>query len=199
MGSLKFLFLFLLFGVFLIGFSFSQPQRAYVLGTCNFHFHASEGFSFQGVDNDTVIFTVMNGTLDTTDSTVQIYASMGRVVFNSSSIATLNFTSLNPENLRLSVDGKSNFAQIGNSYIMSVPLAADMIIQWQFYPPDFLGDYFLLGEGLVGVGLMIFSPAWVTWEIKKHGVTQEAIERFGYAMLLFIVGFGLVIMYLWSA
>jgi hypothetical protein len=176
----------------------SQTQRAYVLGTCNFHFNVGESFSFQGIDNDTVIFTVMNGTLDTTDSTVQIYASMGRVVFNSSSVATLNFTSLNPMNLRLSVDGKSNFAKIGNSYIMSVPLGADMIIQWQFYPPDFLGDYFLLGEGLVGVGLMIFSPAWVTWEIKKHGVTQTAIERFGYAILLFIVGFGLIIMYLWS-
>jgi len=47
---------------------------------------------------------------------------------------------------------------------------------------------------LAALFLMVWSPAWFAWKIKKQGVTVESIERLGYAMLLFIVGFGLLIM-----
>jgi hypothetical protein len=67
------------------------------------------------------------------------------------------------------------------------------IIEWSL-----IGMYTTLGIGLSGVFLMCFAPSWVAWKIKKKGVDTDTIERFGYALLLFLVGFGLFIMWLWS-
>lgn len=67
------------------------------------------------------------------------------------------------------------------------------IIEWSL-----IGMYTTLGIGLSGVFLMCFAPSWVAWKIKKKGVDVDTVERFGYALLLFLVGFGLFVMWLWS-
>jgi len=60
--------------------------------------------------------------------------------------------------------------------------------------PDMMNLYTWIALLLAALFLMVWSPAWFAWKIKKVGVTVESIERLGYAMLLFIVGFGLLIM-----
>lgn len=89
---------------------------------------------------------------------------------------------------------------------MNLSVAAPNCIKFQTQPnvifhigfQSILDQYFMFGIGVTGLLFVVFAPCWCIWEVKKHGVTEEAIERFGYAMLLFIVGFGLIVMYLWS-
>lgn len=64
--------------------------------------------------------------------------------------------------------------------------------------PDLTNLYTWIALLLAALFLMIWSPSWVAWGIKKRGVTTETIERLGYGMLLFLVGFGLLVMWLYS-
>jgi len=63
--------------------------------------------------------------------------------------------------------------------------------------PSYVDDYTVLAFGLVGIFLMIFSPTWAAWKIRKSGADVSTVERFGYAMLLFMVGLGLFITFLY--
>lgn len=63
---------------------------------------------------------------------------------------------------------------------------------------SWVGSYTLIGLGFGGLFLMVFAPTWVALMIRKKGITDESVERFGFAFLLFLVGFCLVITWLWS-
>ncbi|MBA7492009.1 hypothetical protein ES702_02558 [subsurface metagenome] len=64
--------------------------------------------------------------------------------------------------------------------------------------PDMMNLYTWIAMLLAALFLMIWSPSWFAWKIKKVGVTTESIERLGYAMLLFLVGFGLLVMCIYA-
>ncbi len=64
--------------------------------------------------------------------------------------------------------------------------------------PDLVSMYIWLGFLIIGVLLMFYAVFWVAWGIKKKGVTPDTIERGGYGMLIWIVGFGMTIMFLYS-
>jgi len=64
--------------------------------------------------------------------------------------------------------------------------------------PDYVSMYSMFCIGLSGLFLMVFSPTWVAWKIRKSGADVSTVERIGYGMLLFCVGFGLFVMWLWS-
>lgn len=66
-------------------------------------------------------------------------------------------------------------------------------------PPEIVVDkYFGLGLFIGGIILMIFAPSWVAWAIKKKGITPDTVERAGYAMLIFLIGLGLFLSYIYS-
>ena len=65
--------------------------------------------------------------------------------------------------------------------------------------PSYVDIYFGLGLFLAGVIMMIFAPSWVAWKVKKSGVTPDTVERLGYAMLIFIVGFGLFLSFIYGS
>lgn len=58
-------------------------------------------------------------------------------------------------------------------------------------------DYSLFAFGLAGICMMVFAPCWVAKQFNR-GMTEDLIERLGYAMLIFVVGLGMVIAWLWS-
>lgn len=60
--------------------------------------------------------------------------------------------------------------------------------------PDLVSDYSWIAIFLSGIFLMAWGPSWFAWKVKKVGITSDSIERLGYAMLLFLIGFGLLIM-----
>lgn len=64
--------------------------------------------------------------------------------------------------------------------------------------PDLTNLYTWIVLLLAALFLIVWSPSWFAWGIKKKGVTVETIERLGYAMLLFLVGFGLLVMWLYA-
>lgn len=65
-------------------------------------------------------------------------------------------------------------------------------------PPEVIGD--LMGGGIFlgGIIMMIYAPSWVAWKIKKSGVTPDTVERMGYAMLIFLLGLGLFLSYIYG-
>ena len=65
--------------------------------------------------------------------------------------------------------------------------------------PSYVDIYFGLGLFLGGIIMMIFAPSWVAWKVKKSGVTPDTVERLGYAMLIFLVGFGLFLSFIYGS
>jgi len=175
----------------------ATTEQTYVSGQCTLLFNVDEGFTLTGEGTNSLTLMVESGEINASASTISVYTARGRLAFNSANTSTLNATSGNPENFDLRIDG-GTFTLFNHTYTLSIPSNVPIIISWKFYPTNPIDEYFMLGLGLAGVGFMIFSPCWVTWEVKKHGVTEVAVERFGYAMLMFIVGFGLIVMYLWG-
>ena len=65
--------------------------------------------------------------------------------------------------------------------------------------PTFIDKYFGLGLFIGGIIMMIYAPSWVAWKVKKSGVTPDTVERLGYAMLIFLVGFGLFLSFIYGS
>jgi hypothetical protein len=57
-----------------------------------------------------------------------------------------------------------------------------------------LGSYMLLGMGLLGFGMFMFSPLYAIKKIKDH----EVFEGLTWGFLMFIIGVALIIAWLWS-
>lgn len=104
----------------------------------------------------------------------------------------------------------SNLQQINNMTIwlghgttFTIGIHIDYFYIEVFYteppPPfNFINEYFGLGLFLAGIVMMIYAPSWVAWKIKKSGVTPDTVERAGYAMLIFLMGFGLFITFIYD-
>ena len=75
------------------------------------------------------------------------------------------------------------------------------IVGYTYIPPSppfsVVDQYTWLGIGLGGIALMVWSPAWVAWKIKKKGIDVDTIERIGFALVIFVMGFGLFISWLY--
>lgn len=98
-----------------------------------------------------------------------------------------------------------NLLQVGNNtqettFLQTYAyLISDVTLTLNLYTlPDLTNLYTWIALFLAALFLMIWSPSWFAWKIKKVGVTVESIERLGYATLLFLVGFGLLIMCLYA-
>ena len=53
------------------------------------------------------------------------------------------------------------------------------------------------GIFLGSLALMIWSPSWVAWKIKKKGIDSDTMERVGFGLILWIIGFGLFVSWLY--
>jgi len=82
-------------------------------------------------------------------------------------------------------------------YTVSVTAGSIVTIQWHWRLESFIDNYMLLAMGIAGIVLMVSSPSWLALKIRKDGLDEETIERLAYAFLLFLIGFGLVIVWLW--
>lgn len=64
--------------------------------------------------------------------------------------------------------------------------------------PDFLSMYIHLGLMIFGLLMMFFAVIWLAWGFKKKGLNEVTLERGGYSMLLFFVGFAMLMGQLYS-
>lgn len=193
--------LFLLLGfalLFLTATSRAVVDRVYVRGTADIYLAQGEGLTLGAYDPDQSITLIAEaGTFNVSNAAITVRTEGGTLTVTAISNVTLTVNSTDADNLEVRADG-AKVTVYNHTYTLKLSASVKALITWQFHLRSPIDEYFMLGMGITGVGMMIFSPCWVTWEIKKHGVSDVAVERFGYAMLMFIIGFGLVIMYLWS-
>lgn len=97
------------------------------------------------------------------------------------------------------ISGANLTSNLGNfTYQATVKTGNSVTIWWGWRIESWVDKYTLVALGLAGLVMMVFSPTWVALTIRKKGVGTEAIEKFGYGLLLFCMGFALFIMWLWS-
>lgn len=161
----------------------------------NLYFPATTKLAFQHLDipyttkGATVTLTVTSGTLNGTSGTLTMYRTSG----------TLRFTNLNTSTITLtSTDDKTTFQINGKTASSATITLGSTTISWAIPQFSYL-NYTTLFMGIGGVIMMIFSPMWLIKKVKDEGFLEvETIERFGYCFLIFLIGFGLVIMWLWG-
>ena len=112
--------------------------------------------------------------------------------FKSKDMTQLANTTYEINGLRVWFDGldsnmmrKITYAYLNVTGMIHVPLVS------------YVDLYTWLGIGLAGLALMVWSPAWVAWKIKKKGMDVDTVERIGFALVIFVMGFGLFISWLY--
>jgi len=196
----------LLLGLFtaLMLFQIIQFSRSYHNPT---PFCSGEDFNIEcntnqkiGFDGDIIIeLEVKQGILNATSGYIRLYNDRGDFRFDAINTTTLSITSPDPQQgFEVSVTG-SDFNYIGaflwNVYVESGDYVT---IIWRFRIESWIGNYTMFAIGMGGLIIMVASPTWGIWVIRKKGLDADSIERLAYAMLLFCVGFGLLVMWLFS-
>jgi hypothetical protein len=105
-----------------------------------------------------------------------------------------------PKETKMGVSGDQNkdSRPISNGETIIVESGNSVIITWNYPLYSYL-DYTTLFMGIGGVIMIIFSPMWMIHKIKEKGFLEtETIERFGYCLIIFLIGFGLMITWLWG-
>jgi len=159
------------------------------------YFPASTKLAFQHLaipyvtKGATITLTVTSGTLNGTSGTLTMYSTSGRLTFTNLNTSTITLTSTNDKVI----------CYINGEVASSATLTPGSVtISWSIPQFSYL-DYTTLFMGIGGVVMMIFSPMWAIKKVKDEGFLEaETIERFGYCFLIFLVGFGLVVMWLWG-
>lgn len=134
-----------------------------------------------------------------TASSCLLYWSTNALDWNYEGVS-VNWVSSIPVYFR--IDHQEN-CHIYYGYIdyMAVTDTEEMYAPYPPPPPEppfsVVGQYTWLGIFMGGIVLMVWSPAWVAWKIKKKGIDPDTLERMGYALLLWLVGFGLFISWLY--
>ena len=161
----------------------------------NTYLSLGEDLAFQS--DYTFTFHVTSGELNGTGCSFSLYHIHGKFSFYSNNATTLHAYTTEKEDIGFGCSG-ATFTGSNSSFTVSVPANASVAFSWFFHIQSYVDDYTTLAIGFGGIFLMIFSPTWVAWKARKEGASTGTIERFGYGMLLFIVGFGLLIIWLWG-
>lgn len=120
--------------------------------------------------------------------------------FTSASTVYLYFGGYTPPINATGITNYEVFASVdptlNDSLKFDLATNTEFTLHWIF-TPNYL-EYTTLCIGLIGIGMLIFSPSWLAWKIKQGGDIIEIGERAMYVMLIFIVGLGLVFVWLWA-
>lgn len=169
----------------------------YSIDNFDFAFNANEGIGFKA--KYCFEIAVLSGTLNGSSASLRIWNDKGELKFTSENSATIRASSPDCKYLAIPTkEGLSVQSVQNHTYLMTVPSASSIVIVWRFGLESWIDKYTMLGIGLGGLFLMIFSPTWVGLKLKKSGLDADSMERIGYGMLLFITGFGLLVIWLWS-
>lgn len=151
------------------------------------------GIGFQG--NRIIELEVKSGFLNGSSTFLSFYPKRGQLRFTAVNASTIQ---INATDTDVSVTG-ANFTNIGR-FLWNVKIKSgdNVKIVWSWRIESWVGKYTMFALGFSGLILMVASPAWVAWQLRKSGIKPEDFERIMYGLLLFSVGFGLLVMWLWS-
>jgi len=161
----------------------------------NIYLSSNKAIDFQG--DYTLTVHVENGTLNGTNGGFSLYSAHGSLSFYSLSPAYLHVYSPNQPDVEIVYQGSQSY-ETNSSFYLSVSPNGTFSLAWKIGLESYVDKYTVLCMGLGGIFLMVFSPTWFAWKVRKSGADVETVERFGYCMLLFVIGFGLFITWLYS-
>jgi len=155
------------------------------------------GVGFQG--DNSLIMEVKSGLLNGSSCSLALYDRRGSFSFTAMDLSIIEITSDAEEGYDITITGVNNQTET-EAFVWSVGINTgnDVTIQWSWRIESWTGKYTMLALGFGGLILMVASPTWVAYEIRKKGLDADSIERGAYGMLLFCVGFGLMVMWLWA-
>jgi len=161
--------------------------------------YISSGRAIAFQSDDTLQIEVLTGLLNGTSGYLLVYNDRGTFRYNATNNAKLEITSPDAQHgYGFSVSGAMNTTQI-SAFVWRTSVSAGSVVtfSWVWRIESWV-DHTMLALGFGGIILMVASPTWVALEIRKKGLDADSIERGAYGMLLFCVGFGLLIMWLWA-
>ena len=193
----KILTVFLLLSLFSIALYRTYANGAVLISGSNFNIETAGSIGFQS--QYTLDMEVTSGIMNGTNGKLGVTMRTGSLSFDSYDDCTLELSSADaPQGFRLDTSGVESTAMLGDFVYETVFKSGKRIVlTWSWNQPSFVDIYFMLGVGLSGIIMMIFAPTWVAFAIIHKAYDAETAKRFGMAMLIFIIGFGMVVCWLW--
>jgi len=153
------------------------------------------GFVFWG--DHYVNFSVVSGTWNGSDGQITVKSDSGTLVFTAQDNCSIEISVPETDRTFEVATSGATLTKSDGDYGVVITSGPKITITWRYLPWSMIDNYFMLGVGLTGILFMIAGPTWVAREFVKHGLTTEAIEKAGYAMLFLIMGFGFMVIWLW--
>jgi len=194
----KVLLLILMGDILFLCLNHSYASSLYVSGS-DFSLIFSSGDSLRLQGSYDLIFDVENGLWNGSSGYVRVYRDRGRFSFYAENDSLLEVSSPDaPSGIDLTVSGASYSKTDEFVWLVTIISSNTVTFVWNWKIESWLDKYFLFGVGIVGLIMMVFAPTWVALGLRRNAFQPEKLERIGIAFLLFVVGFGLFISWLWA-
>lgn len=160
-------------------------------------FPSGDSLSLQG--NYALFFDVKNGLWNGSSGVITVYADRGRFSFYAENDSVIEVSSPDaPSGIDFGVSGASSSQTDKFVWLVTVTSGNIVTFTWNWRIVSWLNLYFMFGVGMTGIILMVFAPTWVAFGLRKKAFDPDKIERIGIALLIFCIGFGLFISWLWT-
>jgi len=188
--------------LFLLLFQIIQFSGAYhnpIASGSGFNIEFSTGQTLALQSDNTLQIEVLSGLLNGS-SGLTMWNDRGRLTIFASNDSTIEINSPDAEGaFDLTISGANQTTKTDRFTWNAVIKSGNTVtIFWGWRIESWIDKYTMLALGFGGLILMVASPTWVALEIRKKGLDADSIERGAYGLLLFCVGFGLLIMWLWA-
>lgn len=149
--------------------------------------------------DNTLFINVTDGLLNGTSGSLTLWNNRGSFSFTATDNSTVEVSSPDAEEgFDISISGATS-SELGDfSYQITIQTGNNVKIVWLYRLESYADKYTVLGIGIAGLALMICSPTWVALEFRRKGFDADSMEKLGYGLLLFVVGWGLLITWLWG-
>jgi hypothetical protein len=144
--------------------------------------------------------------LNGTDATLRLTPDGGTLAFLNDATTTVLIWAENcSDGLDVSISGSPDFIQTGTlpdselpgEWTATFPAATSISITWSWRLESYIDKYTMLGIGLFGVGLIFFACIWATLGFRKWGFDIESVSRLDIAFIVFLIGMGFILVWLW--
>ena len=155
-------------------------------------FPANSNLQFQNDINKTVQLHILSGVLNSTTNSISIYESGGYFCFTALNDTQIEITYEGVNIVQVSGDQDNEQRTIPSGTVITVKKGNNVRIGWTTTLEVWLPV--TLALGILGFGMLVASPTYTFYKIKQ----REYSSAFCWGFLMFIIGIGLVIVWLWG-
>jgi len=155
-------------------------------------FPSTSTLQFQNDINKTVKLHVLNGVLNSMINTISLYESGGYFSFTALNDIQIEIIYEGVNIVQVSGDQGHEQRSIDSGTVITVNKGDNVRIGWTTTLEIWLPV--TLALGIAGFGMLVASPTYTFYKIKQ----REYSSAFCWGFLMFIIGIGLVIVWLWG-